>query len=118
MTEGQKWIDIPIGTVSKIAEDFNVSQRYVQLACDYNRNGLKAKMLRQAALHRLGEIFFASPSFIKIEKNLSEDGQVDSIKFVIGENEFVVFPDYGTAIMLACQLHTMYLESLDAVKKE
>jgi len=118
MVEGQKWIDIPSGTTLKIAKDFKVSQRYVQLACDYSRNGLKAKMLRQVALQRLGKIVFASPSFVKIEEELSENGQVNSVTFVIGKNRLEVFSDYGTAMMLACKLYKMYLESLDVAKKE
>ena len=118
MTEGKKWIDIPSGTTLKIAKDFNVSQRYVQLACDYTRNSLKAKILWQAALQNFGKVLFASPSFVKIEENLSEDDQVNSITFVIGENKLVVSPDYGTAIMLARKLHRIYLESIDAAKKE
>lgn len=118
MTEGKKWIDIPSGTTLKIAKDFNVSQRYVQFACDYTRNGLKAKMLRQVALQNFGKILFASPSFVKIEEHLSEDDQVNSITFVIGENKLVVSPDYGTAMMLARKLRRMYLESLDAATKE
>ncbi len=119
MKEGQKWIDLPAGVTNQIAKDFGVTKRYVLMALDYTRNGKKAKMLRQVALQRGGKILMATPSYIKIEKNLDIIGKIDSFVFTISENKYMVFPsDSESGIMLSQRLYNMYLESIEAAKKE